>query len=747
MATEAETVPLGVMEIDKEKDIEKKLDEVEFKSKSHIPEVGATVPETDDPSMPCWSFRSVVLGVVWAVVVAGVNQYFWFTSTPIVLGQIACALLAFFMGKAMEYTLPDYRVKVPYLGEFSLNPGPFNMKEHALITIFANAGFQSAYATDILGIQRLFYKQNFGPAYGILLILTTQIAGYGMAGLGRAILVEPPSMWWPTNLPTVALFKTLHEKSYESRMGVHLKFFTIVTATAFVWYFLPGLIMPVLTSISIMCWFNQSSTLVGNIGSGLSGLGVLNFSLDWATITAFLYSPLMYPTSVLINVCVGVAFAAWVVVPAMYYKNVWNAQLFPIAASGSFALLQNDDGTVEAARYNVRSILTPEKILDEDKYNNYSKLHLSIFFALAYGMGFAALTCTIMHVALWHGKEIVKRYRASRTEDGDIHNELMEAYPTVPNWWFGAIFLVTAAVSMFVVLYWPTEMPWWALIFALGMGVFFTIPTGIICATTNILPGTNIITELVIGFILPGRPICNVLFKTYGYISQYQAVTFLQDMKLGMYMKIPPRDLFWAQISGTVVSGLVNYAVMDSIFTNIIKDDDVGVLNGAFGNYTLPNVKVFFTASIVWGVIGPARMFGSGSDYQALNWFWLIGVLAPIPFYLLHQKYPNFGWDNVNVPVMFNGIGILPPAATVNFFTWGAIGVFFNHYIRKRFPTWWKEYNYVLSAALDSGTILSLLFIGLAILLPRENAGFPYFYFGNPNTDENGLTLEYCALP
>ncbi|KAJ3336558.1 hypothetical protein HDU93_002588, partial [Gonapodya sp. JEL0774] len=731
MADSTETTPLGIVDAEK-KDIEKKLDEVEFKSRASVPEVGATVPETDDPTAPCWSFRAVTLGVAWSVIVAGVNQYFWFTSTPVVLGQIACALLAFFMGKAMEKTLPATIIKVPFIGSFSLNPGPFTMKEHALITIFANAGFQSAYATDILGIQRLFYKQNFGPAYGILLIMTTQMAGYGMAGLSRTILVDPPSMWWPANLPTVALFKTLHETSEDGRLGVHQKFFGIVAASAFVYYFFPGFIMPILTSISILCWFNQSSTVVGNVGSGLAGLGVLNFSLDWATITSFLYSPLMYPTSVLVNCCFGVALAAWVIVPALYYNNVWEAQLFPISSSGAFAVTTDEDGAVSVGRYNVRKILTPEKTLDEEKYEAYSKLRLSSFFALAYGMGFAALTCTIMHVALWHGKEIIQRYRASRTEDGDIHNELMEAYPTVPHWWFGLLFLIVAAISMFVVLYWPTEMPWWALIFALAMALFFSIPTGVICATTNILPGTNIITELVIGFILPGRPICNVLFKTYGYISQYQAVTFLQDMKLGLYMKIPPRDLFWAQVSGTMISGLVNYFVMDAIFTNIIKDDDVGVLSGAFGNYTLPNVKTFFTASIVWGVIGPARMFGSTSQYSPLNWFWLIGLLAPIPFWLLHKRYPKFGWDNVNVPVMFNGIGILPPAQTVNFFTWGAIGVFFNHYIRKRFANWWKNYNYVLSAALDSGTILCSLLIGLALYLPRDNAGFPYFYFGNP---------------
>jgi hypothetical protein len=47
------------------------------------------------------------------------------------------------------------------------------------------------------------------------------------------------------------------------------------------------------------------------------------------------------------------------------------------------------------------------------------------------------------------------------------------------------------------------------------------------------LPGLNIITELIIGYLYPGRPVANVCFKTYGYISMTQAVSFLMDFKLG----------------------------------------------------------------------------------------------------------------------------------------------------------------------------------------------------------------------
>ena len=56
------------------------------------------------------------------------------------------------------------------------------------------------------------------------------------------------------------------------------------------------------------------------------------------------------------------------------------------------------------------------------------------------------------------------------------------------------------------------------------------------------------------GIIYPGRPIANVCFKTYGYMSMAQAVSFLNDFKLGHYMKIPPRSMFIVQVTSPTFS-------------------------------------------------------------------------------------------------------------------------------------------------------------------------------------------------
>lgn len=45
--------------------------------------------------------------------------------------------------------------------------------------------------------------------------------------------------------------------------------------------------------------------------------------------------------------------------------------------------------------------------------------------------------------------------------------------------------------------------------------------------------------------MLPGRPVAMMLFKTWGYITMAQALTFTSDFKLGHYMKVPLVVLFF----------------------------------------------------------------------------------------------------------------------------------------------------------------------------------------------------------
>jgi hypothetical protein len=122
------------------------------------------------------------------------------------------------------------------IGRF-LNPGPFNMKEHAAITLMASAASQSALATEALAAQDLFYGGYPSKVAGVFIVISSQLIGYGIAGLLREVLVYPTHMLWPMNLPVTSLLESLHRDPNETKS--RLRLFYIIFFVTFVWEVFP----------------------------------------------------------------------------------------------------------------------------------------------------------------------------------------------------------------------------------------------------------------------------------------------------------------------------------------------------------------------------------------------------------------------------------------------------------------------------------------------------------------------------
>ncbi|KAM7523092.1 hypothetical protein LguiA_012994 [Lonicera macranthoides] len=130
-----------------------------------VEEVALVVPETDDPSLPVMTFRAWFLGLTSCVILVFLNTFFKYRTQPLTISAVIMQIAVLPVGKFMAATLPEREYSV--LGcSFSLNPGPFNIKEHVL--------------------------------------------GYGWAGMFRRYLVDPVEMWWPANLTQVSLFRIQH---------------------------------------------------------------------------------------------------------------------------------------------------------------------------------------------------------------------------------------------------------------------------------------------------------------------------------------------------------------------------------------------------------------------------------------------------------------------------------------------------------------------------------------------------------
>lgn len=118
---------------------EAKVEVALLTSNSPYSEVRAVVEPHDDPDLPCGTIRVYVIGLAFVVLVAFINQLFSVRQPAISIGSAVVQLLAFPVGRAAERVLPDIGVTL-FGVRHSLNPGPFNKKEHMLISIMANVG-------------------------------------------------------------------------------------------------------------------------------------------------------------------------------------------------------------------------------------------------------------------------------------------------------------------------------------------------------------------------------------------------------------------------------------------------------------------------------------------------------------------------------------------------------------------------------------------------------------------------------
>ncbi|KAJ5765813.1 Sexual differentiation process protein isp4 [Penicillium odoratum] len=664
---------------------------------SIYPEVRAAVSNIDEGGY-CNTIRAWVIGMVFATVVAAVNVLFSLRNPTIGIPVYIIQLLSLSLGKACERWIPSREFR--FFGiKGNLNPGPFSKKEHALIVIMANASVGSAYATNIITAQRMFYHQRFGWAFETFLCISNQMLGFGIAGLYTRFLVEPAAMIWPSLLISVALFDTLHKHSKpdpSTTFGWKIsryRFFLWVVLGSSCWYWFPGYIAPFLSTFAFVTWIKPQSVVINKLFGCSTGLSLIPLTFDWTQIAGYKGSPLQTPWFSICTTMMGMIFWYWVVTPAIHFSGMFYSDYLPISDSTSY----DNTGKV----YKASRILTPDFMFDLQKYQNYSPIFLSTTFMISYGLSFAAIISMITHVGLFHGAEIWNRIRHINDDQEDVHNRLMSRFKPVPFWWYVIVMVVMLAMALGIVLGYDTRLTWWAFLLAIFISVIWTLPIGLVGAMTNMAPGLNVFTEFIMGYMQLGKPMALMLFKAYGYITMSQALSFIGDLKMALFTSV------------------VQILVLNWCFGNINDVCDPKQVN----NFSCPNGRVYFVASIIWGTIGPGRIFSIGQMYAPMMAFWIVGLLLPIAVYVGARKFPRSGLRYFTTPVFFCAALNLPPATPLNCLSWGVVGFITGKWIRGRYRGWWMTYNASLSAALDVGLAITTLIIFFTLTM--TNTKFP----------------------
>ncbi|GJJ70074.1 hypothetical protein EMPS_02423 [Entomortierella parvispora] len=422
------------------------------------------------------------------------------------------------MGHFLAKILPTQTFTV-FGQSFSLNPGPFSIKEHILIGTMTAVNTNSAYAVDIVVL---------------LLVFTTQVTGFALAGALRKFLIRPAHMIWPSTLVTASLFRSLHHSSIVDSgedMGrmPRMRYFLLVTLGMFFFYWLPGLIFPTLGVLSWICWIKPDNIVLSQL-TGSNGLGIGTISLDWAAVSQYV-SPLVSPWFAQVNIIIGFVLVVYAMSPWAYYTNLWDAKTYPI--------------------------------LTADLY----------------------------------------------TENGDLYNK------------------------------------------------------------------SEVLTDNVLDRA-----------KYIAYVNT-QALAFTADLKLGHYMKIPPRTMFMAQVVSTILCGAINLATATWL---IETRPNICTKQGY--PFTCRSTNTFYSASIIWGAIGPARVFESLDRglYGPVSWGFLVGALLPIPFWLASKRWPHMKWLHLaHWPVLLAATSNIPPALPYMYTNGFMIGFIFMWFLKRCRYNWW----------------------------------------------------------
>ncbi|KAI5271550.1 OPT superfamily oligopeptide transporter [Aureobasidium subglaciale] len=691
----------------------------------------------DDHTLNPWTFRMLSLGLGLSIFASVLQEIFYFKPQTILVSNVFLCVIAYVLGEAMAKILPSEGIIGSYL-----NPHPFNMKEHAAITLMASAAGQAALSTEVLAAQELWYGGYPSRTLGVFIILSSQLIGYGIAGLLREVLVYPTRMLWPSNLPVSTLLESLHKDKLGARQK--MKFFYIMFIVIFVWELFPEYLFPVLEGVSIFCLANQKNLVFTNLfggASGNEGLGFLSLCFDWQYI-ASLGSPLWLPLETLTNAFVGYIGCIALFI-GLYYGNFWRAQDFPFLAQVLF--IGESNGTYYDV-YNQSLILNSKMEIDPALLDAQGLPHFCatyIGFLITSNMGF---TATFIHMFLWNFDDIkagwtwakpsnlrkmfeLRTYKSWQNQESpkdrlarkeadpnlDPHYKLMlrNLYPETPLWWWGAVVVISWAVGLGCLYGMDSTLPWWGLLLSTVLTFIFVLFFGAQMGITGFGFNLQPMCQMLAGYMFEGRPLANMYFS-------------LQCFDAGAG-------------SGKRFETCAVHTFSPQMIS--IVDNQAPVLKSIQGSNIWSGQSVQHLA-IAWSM--PAELFSIGGKYEWVTISLLVGVIVPIPFWLAYRytKRPFFKYMNLSIILWYMGllcVGI-NASITMSFI----IGFFSQWYLRRRYPELFVKYNYIASAALDGGTQVLVFILTFAVFGGNgKSRPFPT-WAGNPDTTKHNL--DYCMV-
>ncbi|KAF8120134.1 OPT oligopeptide transporter protein-domain-containing protein [Boletus edulis] len=591
----------------------------------------------DDPSLNPWTFRAFSLGLGLSAFGSSLGitaEIYYFKPQVFLVSVMFLAIISYILGLAMETFIPRR----------GLFPS-FQQKENTFIIVMASAAANSALATEILAVQRLYYNVTPDATTSIFLLFSSQLLGYGIGGI-------------------------LRRSEYSILSSER---------SVFLWELFPEWIFPL---------------LAGYLGSnGNEGLGLLSICLDWQYIsgpTSPVAIPLKSQLSQLLFYRNGTIYDQLLILNSNYEVDptLLAEQGLPFYA-GTFVV------NLISINMGSWSWMSPSNLYKQWKEFTWNSVEWKF----------------------WNNNGMRKQPMGN--EDIDPHYAQMLKYPDTPNSWYYITFVVSFIGALVVIYKSDSTLPWWGFVIAVLLAVIFILFHGALYAITGVTLSIQTVVQMIAGYLNPGKPIANMYFVLYSYSKFTSNVGLLgntainKDSYVIKDTKLPPRAAFTAQIIGTLLGAVLNYFLMNSIIDNhrdvLLSVQGTNMWSGA-------QPQAYNSQAIAWGGLSH-ELFSAGMRYQWVPWSYLVGLAAPVPFWLVHRYWPKLRADYLYIPVICQLIGWLSGGITSMVLSFFAVALASQWWIRTRHPRWFQKYNYPSSVrvSLDGGTQVMVFILSFAV--------------------------------
>ncbi|KAI0143848.1 OPT superfamily oligopeptide transporter [Hypoxylon sp. NC0597] len=719
---------------------------------SQIPlEVRRVVSLHDDTTLPTLTFRYFLLSVIFVIPGAFLSAMNSFRTTYAPYSVFFVQIASNYFGLWLARVLPSRQVRIPFTNQsFSLNPGPWSVKEHVLITVTAASGATGNLALTPIALGDLYFNTRVHPAAAIFFMWSIDAIGYAFAAIARQVLLYEPAYPWFQALCQTALFETQSKqnKNPTPTARKQMRVFWLVLLGITLWQFLPEYVFPMTSSLAFLCWVAPHNPVANFIGSGLGGMGFLNLSFDWANISNYLAGVPLFLSPWWSQVVLFASFvmSCWVLLPAAKWGGLGN---YP------HCLMTNRACTADGGRYPVTDLVTPQNTFNQTAYEENGPLYLGVHYLWSIFFDYASYVSAYSWIAFFGAgqiKEAFQKFRARRKNKGqginhqytDRLNVLMRSYPEVPLWWYVALFLAAFVAIMTMVGLDIMFIPWWTFLVALATGAAVVVPLGWLYALSNYQLPIGTFNELLYGTMVQNlktnrSPIGASVYGSIAGDAWYRAQYMLQDQKIGHYMHVPQRAVFFSQVFGITMGVPINYAAMRWI-VDTKRDYLTGSVVDAAHIWTGQSLAGSLTMGVQYVLLGPTRLFQQ-EQFRPLPYAFLVGAGAPALIYLLHRLFPRAKFNLWNTTIFFSGASIFYGNVSTGYFS-RFIGGFVVMYWAYRYRyQLWAKYNFILAAAFDAGFNLNMLLIFLCFGSARV-IGMPNWWGNDAGNVEKCYALE-----